>query len=158
MSVTPDSGRAPPPATSSGTCASGSLAGREARPLSRLTLVDQAPVPPDLAADERVTAIRGDLSGLLGPGPGVLAGAEVVFHLAAAVSAECEADFDLGLRANLRATEALLAACRALGTSPVVVFSSSLAVFGGSADHPLPAVVDDQTMPNPQTSYGVHKL
>ena len=37
-----------------------------------------------------------------------IAGAEVIFHLAAAVSAECEANFDLGLRANLRATEALL--------------------------------------------------
>jgi nucleoside-diphosphate-sugar epimerase len=45
-----------------------------------------------------------------------------------------------------------------LGTSPLVVFSSSLAVFGGSADHPLPEVVDDQTLPNPQTSYGAQKV
>ena len=146
------------------------VAGGEARPLSRLTLVDQAPVPPDLAADERVTAVRGDLAELLDPaaaGPDTLAiggigdiwgEAEVIFHLAAAVSGECEADFDLGIRANLRATEALLASCRALGTSPLVVFSSSLAVFGGSADHPLPAVVDDQTLPNPQTSYGAQKV
>ena len=146
--------------------AAGSLevAGGEARPLSRVTLVDQAPVPPDLAADERVTAVRGDLAELLDPaaaGPDTLAiggEAEVIFHLAAAVSGECEADFDLGIRANLRATEALLASCRTLGTSPLVVFSSSLAVFGGSADHPLPAVVDDQTLPNPQTSYGAQKV
>jgi D-erythronate 2-dehydrogenase len=151
--------------------AAGSLgvAGGEARPLSRITLVDQAPVPPDLAADERVTAVRGDLARLLDPaagGPDVLAiggiggiwdEAEVVFHLAAAVSGECEADFDLGIRANLQATEALLASCRALGTNPVVVFSSSLAVFGGSAELPLPQVVDDQTRPNPQTSYGAQK-
>src|SRR5690348_3803164 len=126
-----------------------------------MTLIDQAPVPPDLAADERVTAIQGDLVQLLDPlgaGPGTLAGAEVIFHLAAAVSGECEADFDLGLRANLRATEALLASARALGTSPVVVFSSSLAVFGGSAELPLPEVVDDQTRPNPQTSYGAQKV
>ena len=41
---------------------------------------------------------------------------------------------------------------------PVVVFASSLAVFGNSPEHPLPAVVDDQTMPNPQTSYGVQKV
>src|ERR1700749_919013 len=135
-------------------------AGGGARPLSRVMLIDQAPVPPDLAADERVTAIQGDLGQLLDPltsGPGTLAGADVVFHLAAAVSGECETDFDLGVRANLRATEALLASCRALGTSPVVVFSSSLAVFGGSEDLPLPAVVDDQTRPNPQTSYGAQK-
>jgi nucleoside-diphosphate-sugar epimerase len=148
--------------------AAGSLgvAGGQARPLSRMTLVDQAPVPPDLAADERVTAVRGDLTRLLDPaadGPDVLATgglrgeAEVVFHLAAAVSGECEADFDLGIRANLQATEALLASCRALGTNPVVVFSSSLAIFGGSAELPLPRVVDDQTRPNPQTSYGAQK-
>lgn len=143
------------------------VAGGEARPLSRVTLVDQAPVPPDLAADERVTVVRGDLVELLDPAAGepdtlAIGGigdkAEVIFHLAAAVSGECEADFDLGIRANLRATEALLASCRALGTSPLVVFSSSLAVFGGSADHPLPAVVDDQTLPNPQTSYGAQKV
>jgi D-erythronate 2-dehydrogenase len=105
--------------------------------------------------------VRGDLGELLDPlgaGPGTLAGAEVIFHLAAAVSGECEADFDLGLRANLRATEALLASARAAGTSPVVVFSSSLAVFGGSAELPLPEVVDDQTRPNPQTSYGAQKV
>jgi D-erythronate 2-dehydrogenase len=143
--------------------AAGSLevaAGGE-QPLSRLTLVDRAQAPADLAADERVTAICGDLASLLDPagsGPDPLGGADLIFHLAAAVSAECEADFDLGIRANLRATESLFASCRALGTSPVVVFASSLAVFGGSAEHPLPAVVDDHTLPNPQSSYGVQKV
>ena len=143
--------------------AAGSLdvAGSDPRPLSRLTLVDRAPVPPDLAANGRVAAIRGDLGELLDParpGPDVLAGADVIFHLAAAVSAECEADFDLGIRANLRATEALFAACRALGTNPVVVFASSVAVFGASSERPRPAVVDDHTLPNPQSSYGVQKV
>lgn len=155
------------------------VAGGDPRPLSRLTLLDRVPPPGDLAADERVTAIQGDLGDLLDPArigqstsagpdapatsdPGAaqdaLARADVVFHLAAAVSGECEADFDLGIRANLRATEALLASCRAHGTGPVVVFASSLAVFGGSPDHPLPEIVDDQTLPNPQTSYGVQKV
>jgi nucleoside-diphosphate-sugar epimerase len=137
------------------------VAGSGDRPLSRLTLIDRGPAPADLAAAERLDVIRGDLGDLLAPGGagrGAIAGADVIFHLAAAVSAECEADFDLGLRANLRATESLLAACRAAGTSPVVVFSSSLAVFGGSADHPLPAVVDDDTAPNPQSSYGAQKV
>lgn len=142
--------------------AAGSLdvAGSGARPLSRVTLLDRAPVSPDLAADARVAVIRGDLGELLGPtrAGNALAGADVIFHLAAAVSAECEADFDLGIRANLRATEALLASCRTLGTSPVVVFASSLAVFGASGEHPLPAVVDDHTLPNPQTSYGAQKV
>jgi D-erythronate 2-dehydrogenase len=137
------------------------VAGGGLRPLSRLTLIDRVPVPPDLAADGRVTEVRGDLAELFEPtpaGPNVLAGAEVVFHLAAAVSGECEADFDLGLRANLRATEALLAACRALGTVPLLVFASSVAVFGGSQEHPLPPVIGDQTLPNPQTSYGTQKF
>jgi len=141
------------------------VAGEAARPLSRLTLIDRVAVPEDLAADERVRTVRGDLVELLGePGAdggangGELDGADVIFHLAAAVSAESEADFDLGMRANLRATQALLAACRSLGTRPVVVYTSSLAVFGGSAEHPLPAAIDDQTMPNPQTSYGTPKL
>jgi D-erythronate 2-dehydrogenase len=139
--------------------AAGSLqvAGAPARPVSRVMLVDQAPVPARLAGDGRVSVVRGDLAGLVEPaeaGRALLAGADVIFHLAAAVSAECEADFDLGIRANLRATQSLLAACRALGTAPMVVFASSLAVFGTSAEHPLPAVIDDHTLPNPQTSYG----
>ncbi len=143
--------------------AAGSLAvaGGEAGPVSQVTLVDKAAAPPDLAADGRVTAIQGDLGELVEPGrPGrhALAGADVIFHLAAAVSGECEADFDLGMRANLRATESLLAACRAAGTNPVVVYSSSVAVFGGSDEHALPAVVEDDTLPNPQTSYGIQKF
>ncbi len=137
------------------------VAGSAAGPLSRVTLIDRSPVAPDLAADGRVTTIRGDLCDLLEPvaaGRDALAGTEVIFHLAAAVSAECEADFDLGMRANVRATESLLASCRALGTSPVVVFASSVAVFGASGEHPLPAVVDDHTATNPQTSYGAQKV
>ena len=146
-----------------GLLAAGSVevAASGARPLSQITLLDRSPAPVDLTADERVAAIRGDLAEVLDPagsGPGTLAGADVIFHLAAAVSGECEADFDLGIRANLRATESLLASCRTLGTNPVVVFASSLAVFGASGEHPLPAVVDDHTLPNPQSSYGVQKV
>jgi nucleoside-diphosphate-sugar epimerase len=143
--------------------AAGSLAvdGVGARQLTRVTVLDQAPLSEDLAADERVAFARGDLGELLDPwgrGRDMLASADVIFHLAAAVSGECEADFDLGMRANLLVTESLLASCRALATNPVVVFSSSLAVFGASADHPLPAVVNDHTLPNPQSSYGVQKV
>src|SRR5215471_18288430 len=134
--------------------------GGGARQLTRVTVLDQAPLPGELAADKRVAFTRGDLGELLDPsgrGQDTLATADVIFHLAAAVSGECEADFDLGMRANLRVTESLLASCRALATNPVVVFSSSLAVFGASGEHPLPPVVDDHTMPNPQSSYGVQK-
>ncbi|MGI9006361.1 MAG: D-erythronate dehydrogenase [Streptosporangiaceae bacterium] len=137
------------------------VAGEPAGPVTSVRIIDQAEPAAALLADERVEAVRGDAASLLDPaagGPGLLAGADVVFHLAAAVSAECEADFDLGLRANLRATESVLASCRELGSAPVVVFASSVAVFGASPEHPLPAVVDDHTLPNPQSSYGTQKL
>jgi nucleoside-diphosphate-sugar epimerase len=74
------------------------------------------------------------------------------------VSAECERDFDLGMRANLTGTQFVLAACREAGQVPVVVFSSSLAVFGGTATHPLPGVITDSTLPTPQSSYGIQKF
>jgi nucleoside-diphosphate-sugar epimerase len=144
------------------------VAGQPARPLTRLTLVDRAPVPAALAADDRVATIEGDLAELLVPPTSpcalqcaardALAAAEVVFHLAAAVSAECEADFGLGMRANLATTQALLATCRELAAHPVLVFASSLAVFGNAAEHPLPPVIDDHTLPTPQSSYGTQKL
>jgi nucleoside-diphosphate-sugar epimerase len=138
-----------------------SVAGAGRRELTRLTLADQVPVPPDVAADPRVSVVTGDLTELLSSSrsaPDLLTGADVVFHLAAAVSGECEADFDLGLRVNLGATEALLAGCRALRTSPVVVYASSLAVFGRPGGYAADVVVDDTTLPTPQTSYGSQKV
>lgn len=81
-----------------------------------------------------------------------------VFHLASAVSGECEADFELGLRSNLDSTRALLDALRAAGNVPRLVFSSSVAVFGPDASNPMPPLVRDDTLPTPQTSYGTHKL
>ena len=57
-------------------------------------------------------------------------GVDLVYHLAAVVSGQAEADFDLGMRVNVDATRALLEACRRLGKPPRFVFSSTLAVFG----------------------------
>jgi nucleoside-diphosphate-sugar epimerase len=136
-------------------------AGAPAAPIASLTLADVVPPPADLVADARVRVLRGDLRDLLtigGAGWQAVRTMHVIFHLAAAVSGECEADFDLGIRANLRTTEALLAAARTAATTPVVVFSSSMAAFGGSPAHPLPAVVTDQTLPDPQSSYGTQKV
>lgn len=139
-----------------------SLAGSPAQAITRITLVDRVAPPPDLLADSRVFAIEGDLNALLEPGntaaPVVTGATSVIFHLAAAVSGECEADFDLGMRSNLDATRALLQACRALKTRPTVVFASSLAVFGNSPEQPLPAVITDTTLPTPQNSYGIQKF
>ena len=76
-----------------------------------------------------------------------------IFHLAAVVSGQAEADFDLGLRVNVDATRALLEACRRFPAPPRFVFSSSVAVFGG----PLPDPVPEDWALSPQTSYGVQK-
>ena len=78
----------------------------------------------------------------------------VVIHLAAVVSGTAEADFDLGMRVNLDGTRHLLEACRQAGHKPRLLFSSSIAVFGGE----LPSVVTDATTPTPQGSYGIQKL
>jgi len=78
---------------------------------------------------------------------------DVVYHLAAVVSGQAEAEFDLGMRVNVDATRALLEACRRLERPPRVVFASSLAVFGGS----LPAIVPDDMAVAPRSSYGAEK-
>jgi nucleoside-diphosphate-sugar epimerase len=135
----------------------GHLAGREIR---ELVLADQAPAPGDLLADTRVHARIGSL---LAQCASLRDEAfDGVFHLASAVSGECEADFNLGLRSNLDSTRALLDALRArveAGASPTrLVFSSSVAVYGPDASVPMPDRVGDDTLPAPQTSYGTHKL
>jgi len=140
--------------------AQGNLAlnGASAQKITQVTLTDQAAPPDDLKADVRVRFVAGDLNNLLNAGPLPSADVSVVFHLAAAVSGECEADFDLGMRSNYEATRALLEACRALKTKPVFVFASSLAVFGKVPGFPMPALIEDDTLPTPQSSYGTQKL
>lgn len=135
-----------------------SLAGAPAQPIESVTLADRVAPPADLNNHARVRFVPGDLGELASSGALPLAEAQVVFHLAAAVSGECEADFDLGLRSNLDTTRALLEGCRRAGHAPVFVFSSSVAVFGDSPEQPLPEVVDDRTLPTPQNSYGIQKF
>jgi nucleoside-diphosphate-sugar epimerase len=133
--------------------ARGELAGR---PLTGLVLADLVAPPPDLRADARVSPHVGQLL----EQASVLAreGLDGVFHLASAVSAECEADFELGLRSNLDSTRALLDALRLQGSAPRLVFASSVAVYGSDPALPLPPVVHDETLPTPQSSYGIHKF
>lgn len=129
------------------------LKNRKEPAVSELILADIAPVTDtDLLADKRVRAVTGDLQELLARDQ--LRGVGGVFHLAAAVSGECEAGIDVGLRANLDTTRALLDACRALDRPPRLVFSSSLAVYGGD----MPEVITDTTLPMPQNSYGTQKF
>jgi nucleoside-diphosphate-sugar epimerase len=122
-----------------------------ARPLRELVLLDVVP-PPDLG-DARVHPLAGDLADPAVIDAALSADTDAVFHLAAVVSGQAEADFDIGMRVNLDATRALLERCRRLQQPPKFVFASSLAVFGG----PLPDPVPDDAPITPQASYGVQK-
>ncbi|MGZ8260621.1 MAG: D-erythronate dehydrogenase [Caldimonas sp.] len=137
--------------------ARGRLAGAA---IERVVLADQVAPSAELAQNPRVETRVGALAeqcDALGR-----EGFDGVFHLASAVSGECEADFELGLRSNLDTTRALLDALRksaGRGAPPArLVFSSSVAVFGPDPSVPLPPLVGDDTLPAPKTSYGTHKL
>ena len=122
-----------------------------ARPVRELVLLDLAPAP-DLS-DPRVRTLAGDLADPAVIERAVTPDTDSVFHLAAVVSGQAEADFDIGMRVNLDATRSLLERCRKLDAPPRFVFTSSLAVFGG----PLPDPVPDDAPITPQASYGVQK-
>jgi len=122
-----------------------------ARDGGRLVLLDREK-PAGFDDDPRVEALAGDIAS-----PGVLAAAvtsdiDTVFHLAAVVSGEAEANFDLGMRVNVEGSRLLLEACRHAGRRPRVVFTSSVAVFGPNAEN-----IDASTAVDPRTSYGMEK-
>lgn len=128
-----------------------------AQDISRIVVADQF-APAQAHSDPRVQTVVGDLNDLIANGSLPFDQTDVVFHLAAAVSGECEANFDLGMRSNYEATHALLQACRCSGRKPTVVFASSLAVFGKLPGFPMPELIEDFTLPTPQSSYGIQKL
>jgi nucleoside-diphosphate-sugar epimerase len=133
--------------------AQGCLADSEGREcaIQEITLVDV--VPANNFGDSRVKTIAGDIADAQLLREVIRPDTASVFHLAAVVSGQAEADFDLGMRINLDATRALLDTCRAAGKQPKLVFTSSVAVYGGA----LPDVVQNDTALNPRSSYGMQK-
>ena len=121
-------------------------------PISELVLFDVERPQGPFTADKRVKCLAGDIANSATVHQ-LVTGASSIFHLAAVVSAGAEADFDLGYRVNLDGTRYVLEGCRALGTCPRVIFTSSLAAYGGE----LPPAVTDDTPLTPQTSYGTQK-
>src|SRR5499427_2262448 len=121
--------------------------------VDKLILFDNAPPALPLPKDKRLRLVTGDIAHPDAVRGAITEGTGSVFHLAAVVSGQAEADTDLGYRVNLEGTRAVLDACRALETCPRVVFASSLAVYGGA----LPPVVGDETPLTPQSSYGTQK-
>ncbi len=120
-------------------------------PIGRITCFD---VVAGTAEGRGVVNVAGDITDPKAVSGMVDADTGVVIHLAAVVSGTAEADFDLGMRVNVDGTRNLLEACRHAGHQPRVLFSSSVAVFGGE----LPKTVTDSTTPTPQGSYGAQKL
>jgi nucleoside-diphosphate-sugar epimerase len=116
-----------------------------------ITLVDVA-FPPGLEA--KYHCIAGDVASPDVIGRALDGDADSIFHLAAVVSGGAEADFDLGYHVNMDGTRNLLEAARRLKKPPRIVYTSSVAAFGGV----MPEVLDDSTTPAPQTSYGTQKV
>ncbi len=119
--------------------------------IDEIVLVDVAPA--EGLADPRVRTVAGDIADATLMASLVDARTAGVFHLAAVVSGQAEADFELGMRINLDASRLLLDLCRQRGHKPRVVFTSSVAVYGGD----LPDVVTDDLALRPASSYGTQK-
>src|SRR5437763_2683349 len=121
--------------------------------VDELVLFDNAVPALPLPEDRRIKLVTGDIADRDTVRSLIAPGTDAVFHLAAIVSGQAEADTDLGYRVNLDGTRAVLDACRGLGTAPRLIFASSLAVYGGA----LPPAVGDDTALTPQSSYGTQK-
>jgi nucleoside-diphosphate-sugar epimerase len=129
----------------------------DGRRIERLTLADVALAEPPPGADGQVEVVAADLAT---PGEAerlIEARPDLIFHLAAVVSGEAEADFEKGYRVNLDGTRALLDAVRAGheadGYHPRLVVTSSIAVYGA----PLPEPIPEDFHHTPLTSYGTQK-
>jgi D-erythronate 2-dehydrogenase len=110
-------------------------------------IIDRASADPRVEMRVGSIAEAGFLTSLFNPPP------DLIFHLAAVLSGQSEAEFDVGLQVNVDATRALLEACRRLPGPPRFVFTSSVAVFGGE----LPDVVPEHMATRPESSYGTEK-
>jgi len=130
----------------------GQLGGRE---ITRLTLQDVVAPPRPLDATIPVDIVTSDFADAGSAAPLVASRPQIIFHLAAIVSGEAEAEFDKGYRINLDGTRHLLEAIRAVGNGyhPRLVFTSSIAVFGA----PFPQQIGDEFLHTPLTSYGTQK-
>ena len=120
--------------------------------VSELVLHDVvAPSAP--AAPFKIRTVVSDLSSSGEAEKLVAAKPDLIFHLAAIVSGEAEADFEKGYRINLDGTRLLFEAVRKAAYRPRVVFTSSIAVFGA----PFPEAIGDEFLNAPLTSYGTQK-
>jgi nucleoside-diphosphate-sugar epimerase len=121
--------------------------------VDRLTMADTVTPAPPREAPFEVSTLAADISF-----PGIAESfvadrPDIIYHLAAVVSGEAEADFDKGYRVNLSGTQRLFDAVRQAGYRPRVVFASSIAVYGT----PFPETIPEDYALTPLTSYGTQK-
>ena len=134
------------------------LDGSPGNQIENIILTDNADPPfwhEGLREDSRVTVSFGDISDEAYIKSLFESEIHCVFHLASIVSGHGETDFDLAMRVNLDGTRYLFEAIRAQENNARVVFTSSVASFGGDQ---MPSVVDDGTKQTPLTTYGVTKV
>lgn len=132
----------------------GALHGRK---VEKLTLADVFAADRPAGFAGAVDIRSGDFAATTEIDELVAARPDAIFHLAAIVSGEAEADFEKGYRINMDGMRHLLEAIRhahlADGYRPRLVFTSSIAVFGP----PFPAAIPDDFHLTPATSYGTQK-
>jgi nucleoside-diphosphate-sugar epimerase len=122
--------------------------------ITRMTLQDVVAPTKPADASIPITVVASDFADAGAAAPLIAHRPEVIFHLAAIVSGEAEAEFDKGYRINLDGTRYLIDAIRAVGGyKPRLVFTSSIAVFGA----PFPEKIGDEFFHTPLTSYGTQK-
>lgn len=126
--------------------------GIKGRQVETLTLIDRA--HRGGIDDPRVRLAAGDITDAAFVAEMFREPIDILYHLAAVVSSEAEADFDLGMRVNVDASRLLLEACRAAGNQPRVIFTSSVAVFGPAANG---QPITEDTAVDPRSSYGMEK-
>lgn len=119
------------------------LGGGSAERVGELVLLDLVAPPPDLAHADRVRSVLGGLTSTIAE----VGEVDAVFHLAGAVSGAAEADFDLGMRTNRGRHPSDTGVHASPRVPPVLVFSSSLAVFGSDPALGPIGPVDDDTLP-----------
>lgn len=129
----------------------GSLRGQQ---ITELVLSDRsAPPPPPVGATFPVRCMACDVRDALQIETVFGAAADVVFHLAAVMSGPAELDYALGWSINLDGSRNVLEACRQMAKPPIVLFSSTTAVYGYGAPDPVP----DDYAPRPANAYGTQK-
>ncbi|WP_416769431.1 NAD-dependent epimerase/dehydratase family protein [Pseudomonas sp. RHF3.3-3] len=125
--------------------------GLRGRRIEALLLLDQQ--LEGFSEDERLRRHQGSVTDPALLRRALADGVDVVFHLISVPGGAAEAQYELGYQVNLQASLELMNQLRNAVCPPVLVYASSVAVYGGE----LPARMDEHHPASPQLSYAAHK-